>query len=259
MKLNYKLSKCNSTSPWLILIHGLFGNADNLAGIKRYFESNFNIVSVDLPDHGESPWTSSFSMSDAAEAIFDIMQSLNIEKTAVLGHSLGGKVAMKLALNHGDKISHLIVADIAPVSYDHSHQAVFDGLNAVPLNSIQSRKDAEKEMAAHVKEPGVRQFLLKSLYQDESEAWKWRFNVAGLIASYSHIIDWEQTNQTFDGVTLFIKGSESDYITPAYRNDITRYFPKAKAHIIEGTGHWLHAEKPGAFNAIVERTLNKTA
>ena len=259
MKLNYKISKRDSTSPWLFLIHGLFGNADNLAGIKRYFESSFNIVSVDLPDHGESPWTSSFSMLDAAEAIFDIMQSLNIEKTAVLGHSLGGKVAMKLALNHGDSISHLIVADIAPVSYNHSHQAVFDGLNAVPLDSIQSRKEAEKEMAAYVKEPGVRQFLLKSLYQDENGAWKWRFNVAGLIASYSHIIDWEQTNQTFNGVTLFIKGSESDYITSAYRDDITRYFPKAKAHIIEGTGHWLHAEKPAAFNAIVERTLNKAS
>jgi len=259
VKLNYKLSKCAPTAPWLILIHGLFGNADNLAGIKRHFESNYNVISIDLPDHGESPWTSSFSIDDAANAVFELIQTLDIKKSAVLGHSLGGKVAMRLALNHGDVVSHLIVADIAPVSYNHSHQAVFDGLNAVPLDAIQSRKDAEKEMAKHVKESGVRQFLLKSLYQDENGDWKWRFNVDGLIASYSHIIDWEQTNQTFDGVTLFIKGSESDYITAAYRDEITRYFPNAKAHIIEGTGHWLHAEKPAAFNAIVERTLNKSA
>ena len=113
VKLNYKLSKCDASSPWLILIHGLFGNADNLAGVKRHFESSFNIVSVDLPDHGESPWTNGFLVSDAADAIYDIMQSLNIEKSAVLGHSLGGKVAMKLALNHNDKVTHLIVADIA--------------------------------------------------------------------------------------------------------------------------------------------------
>lgn len=259
MELNYKISKSQASSPWLILIHGLFGNADNLAVIKRHFESNFNILSVDLPDHGESPWTSAFSIEEASEAIFNLMLSLNIERSAVLGHSLGGKVAMKLALNHGKNVSHLIVADIAPVSYQHSHQAVFDGLNSVSLNTIKSRKEAEKEMAAHVKEPGVRQFLLKSLYQDDSGAWKWRFNVEGLISSYSHIIDWEQTNQTFNGITLFIKGSESNYITSAYRDEISRYFPNAKAHIIEGTGHWLHAEKPAAFNSIVERTLNKTS
>lgn len=259
VKLNYKLSKCDASSPWLILIHGLFGNADNLAGIKRHFESSFNIVSVDLPDHGESPWTNGFLVSDAADAIYDIMQSLNIEKSAVLGHSLGGKVAMKLALNHNDKVTHLIVADIAPVSYNHSHQAVFDGLKSVPLDTIESRKEADKIMSSHVKEMGVRQFLLKSLYQDENGSWKWRFNVDGLISSYSHIIDWEQTTQTFNGVTLFIKGSESDYITAEYRDAITRYFPSAKAHIIEGTGHWLHAEKPAAFNAIVERTLNKSS
>ena len=138
MKLNYKLSKRDASSPWLILIHGLFGNADNLAVAKRHFESAFNIISVDLPDHGESPWTESFSMSAAADAIYDIMQSLNIEKSAVLGHSLGGKVAMKLALNHNENITHLIVADIAPVSYDHSHQAVFDGLNSVSLDTAYS-------------------------------------------------------------------------------------------------------------------------
>ncbi|WP_394223994.1 alpha/beta fold hydrolase [Alteromonas gracilis] len=258
MKLNYKLSKRDSSAPWLVLIHGLFGNADNLAVIKRHFESSFNVVSIDLPDHGESPWTNTFSVHDAAESVFNLLQSLEIKTSAILGHSLGGKVAMRLALNHGDIVSHLIVADIAPVAYAHSHQTIFVGLKSVPLDAIKSRKDAEKEMAAHVKEPGVRQFLLKSLYQDENGAWKWRFNVDGLIASYSHIIDWEQTNQSFDGVTLFIKGSESDYITSAHRDEITRYFPKAKAHIIEGTGHWLHAEKPAAFNAIVERTLKKT-
>ena len=257
VNLNYSLSKCGENAPWLILIHGLFGSADNLAVVKRHFDKDFNIISVDLPDHGESPWTNSFNITDAAEAIYAIITSLEITKTAVLGHSLGGKVAMKLALNHGELISHLIVADIAPSIYDHRHQAVFEGLKAVSLTQIENRKDADKAMAAYIKEPGVRQFLLKSLYQNGQGKWDWRFNVDGLIQSYSHIIDWEQTNQSFNGVTLFIKGGESDYITSASREDIIRYFPKAKAHVIEGTGHWLHAEKPAAFNAVVERTLNK--
>jgi esterase len=257
VNLNYKLSKNDDTSPWLVLIHGLFGNADNLAGIKRHFEAHFNVISVDLPDHGELPWTAGFDISNAAKSIYEILQSLSITTTAVLGHSLGGKVAMRLALDHPDSVSHLIVADIAPVSYQHSHQAVFDGLNAVPLETITSRKDAESAMAQHVKEPGVRQFLLKSLYQKENGDWAWRFNVRGLYDSYQHIIDWEQTNQRFNGITLFIKGAESDYITAAHRDAIARYFPNAKAHIIEGTGHWLHAEKPAAFNTVVERTLSK--
>lgn len=257
MNLNYKLSKSDSAHPWLILIHGLFGNADNLAGIKRHFQSTHNIISFDLPDHGESPWTDGFNIKDAADAITNVLKVQKIDKTAVLGHSLGGKVSMALALNYPHLVSHLIVADIAPVSYQHSHQTVFNGLNAVPLQNITSRKDAEVAMREHIKEPGVRQFLLKSLYQKESNEWAWRFNVAGLIASYSHIIDWEQSDQRYEGITLFIKGALSDYITSDYRDAITRYFPNAKAHVIEGTGHWLHAEKPAAFNAIVERTLAK--
>jgi esterase len=257
VNLNYKLSQIDTTSPWLILIHGLFGNADNLAGIKRHFESQFNIVSIDLPDHGESPWTDGFDISIAADSIYAVLTSLAISKAAVLGHSLGGKVAMRLALNHSEVVSHLIVADIAPVAYEHSHQAVFDGLNAVPLATIESRRQAEAAMGQFVKEPGVRQFLLKSLYQNTKGEWAWRFNVAGLYESYHRIIDWEQTNQQFDGVTLFIKGALSDYITTAHREAIARYFPRSKAHIIEGTGHWLHAEKPSAFNAVVERTLSK--
>ncbi len=255
MELNYKLSQRDEQSPWLILIHGLFGSADNLAVVKRHFEKSHNVISVDLPDHGESPWTQGFSIVTAAEAVFQIIEKHQLTTTAILGHSLGGKVAMRLALNHGDLISHLLVADIAPTPYKHSHQTIFNGLKAVSLDTISSRKDADNAMATYVKEPGVRQFLLKSLYQNETGKWAWRFNVDGIINSYANIIDWEQTKQQFNGVTLFIKGSESDYITADYRDDIARYFPKAKAHIIEGTGHWLHAEKPAAFNAVVERTL----
>jgi esterase len=257
VNLNYKISQKDDAAPWLVLIHGLFGNADNLAGIKRHFESEFNVVSIDLPDHGESPWTDGFDITVASEAVYAVITSLPTKTAAVLGHSLGGKVAMKLALNHADAVSHLIVADIAPVSYEHSHQSVFDGLNAVPLDTINSRKEAENAMSKFVKEPGVRQFLLKSLYQNENGKWAWRFNVKGLYDSYHHIIDWEQTNQQFDGVTLFIKGALSDYITAQHRDAIAQYFPNAKAHIIDGTGHWLHADKPAAFNTVVERTLLK--
>lgn len=255
MKLHFKLSTANKTSPWLLLIHGLFGNADNLAVVKRYFEKNYNILSIDLPNHGLSPWSDRFSFNETIKSIIELLNHQNIQKTAVLGHSLGGKVAMLLALQHPDRISHLIVADIAPAKYEHRHQAVFDGLNNVPLASIHDRNEALSFMSQYIKETGVQQFLLKSLYKTENGDWQWRFNLDGLIKSYPNIIDWPQSNRKYDGVTLFIKGAKSDYITASHRNAITGYFPNAKAHIIEGTGHWLHAEKPAAFNAVVARTL----
>ncbi|MDO6568051.1 alpha/beta fold hydrolase [Alteromonas sp. 1_MG-2023] len=258
MSLHFKLSEAQKNSPWLVLVHGLFGSADNLAGIKRHFENSFNIISVDLPDHGLSPWTAGFTLEKAVNGIIEILDDNKVEEAAFLGHSLGGKVVMQLALSFPKRVTQLIVADIAPVKYEHSHQAVFDGLKNVPLNTINDRKQAQSALSEFVKEPGVQQFLLKSLYQNDNGEWQWRFNVDGLIASYSQIIDWPQSNLTYDGVTLFIKGAESDYITSAYRQEIAKYFPHAKAHIIEGTGHWLHAEKPSIFNGIVARTLEKS-
>lgn len=256
MSLHYKLSETTTESPWLVLIHGLFGSADNLSVVRRHFENSHNVISVDLPDHGESPWSDGFDLDDAVSGIIAILDDLKIEKAAVLGHSLGGKVAMRLALLHSSRVSALIVADIAPAVYGHRHQSVFDALQAVALSNISGRSEADKTMSAYIKEPGVRQFLLKSLYKGEDNKWHWRFNVEGLIKQYSHIIDWPQDNHQFRGVTLFIKGAESDYITASHRSAIGKYFPNAKAHVIEGTGHWLHAEKPAAFNKVVERALN---
>ncbi|NDV90092.1 alpha/beta fold hydrolase [Alteromonas sp. 345S023] len=256
MSLHYKLSSASLESPWLVLIHGLFGSADNLSVVRRHFENSHNIISVDLPDHGESPWSDGFDLDTAVSGIIAILDNLKVENAAFLGHSLGGKVAMRLALLHENRVSALIVADIAPVAYGHRHQAVFDGLQAVSLGEINGRSDADKAMSAYIKEPGVRQFLLKSLYKGDDDKWRWRFNVEGLINHYSHIIDWPQDNRQFSGVTLFIKGADSDYITASHRSAIGKYFPNAKAHVIDGTGHWLHAEKPTAFNKVVERALN---
>ncbi|GEA10794.1 alpha/beta fold hydrolase [Alteromonas sp. KUL49] len=249
------ISPTNAQAPWLVLIHGLFGNADNLAVVKRHFATQYNIVSVDLPDHGQSDWSNEFTLDDAAIKLKSLLDTLSISRCAILGHSLGGKVAMLFSLTHPDNVTKLIVADIAPVNYTHRHQAVFDGLTAVTLESLESRKHADQLMSQHIVEPGVRQFLLKSLYQDENKAWRWRFNLHGLIESYPNIISWPDISLSTQCPTLFIKGNDSDYILPEHRSSIAKHFPKAKAHVIEGTGHWLHAEKPAAFNRIVENYL----
>lgn len=150
-------------APWLILIHGLFGNADNLAVVKRHFATHYNIVSVDLPDHGQSEWNTEFTLGDAVTKLKLLLDSLSISRCGILGHSLGGKVAMLFSLEHPDYVNKLVVADIAPVNYTHRHQAVFDGLTAITLDDLESRKHADKLMSQHIIEPGVRQFLLNCL------------------------------------------------------------------------------------------------
>ena len=254
MKLFYQVEPVSVDAPWLVLIHGLFGSLDNLAVVKRHMASTHNIVSIDLPNHGRSPWSDGFTFDDAVSGIERILDENDIQQAAILGHSLGGKVAMLFALNAPHRVRQLLVADIAPVDYQPRHQAVFAGLQAVDLVTLSNRKDAERQMSQHIVEPGTKQFLLKSLYQDNDQ-WAWRFNLKGLIESYDTIISWPAPEGTYTGDCLFIKGANSDYITESHRSAIGKWFPNAKAKIINGTGHWLHAEKPTVFNRIVENAL----
>ncbi|GGW95490.1 alpha/beta fold hydrolase [Alteromonas halophila] len=255
--LNYQVSQSDPNFPWTVLIHGLFGDADNLANLRRHLRDSHNIISIDLPDHGHSPWLEQFSLSHAVTGVKQVLDESEVETASLVGHSLGGKVAMLFALKHSERVDKLIAADIAPASYARSHDGVFAGLNSVNLSQITGRKDADTAMAEHINEPGVRQFLLKGLYRNDQGEWQWRFNIAGLQQNYEAIIGWpEDMDATFDGDVLFVKGGKSDYLTREHRPQIARYFPNARARIIEGTGHWLHAEKPQAFNAIVEKHLN---
>lgn len=259
ISLNYEITSSAPAHPWLFLIHGLFGNLDNLAVVRRHFQKTYNVVSIDLPDHGESPHTQGFSFKGCADGIAAIIEKTELNQVVILGHSLGGKAAMMTALHYPDLVSALVVADIAPVTYPARHNEIIRGLRAVELDNIEKRTDADKQLARHIPEPGVRQFLLKSLYQDEDNEWRWRFNLEGIAAHYEAIRSWPSTDLEFTKDTLFIKGSRSDYLSSEYRSDVMKLFPAAKARVIDGAGHWLHAEKPEAFNLAVERFVDSVA
>lgn len=256
--LNYELHRASERDPWLFLIHGLFGDLNNLSVIRRHFADQYNIVAIDLPDHGLSPHLPAFSLLDCAAGINAIIDKLGLSEVTLLGHSLGGKAAMMTALHYPQKVARLIVADIAPVTYPEHHQAIIAGLKAVQFDQVQRRGDIDKQLSEHIPEPGVRQFLLKSANQNEQGQWHWRFNLRGLADNYDAIRRWPDTDLQFSKSTLFIKGSESDYIQSAHREAIAALFPAARARIIEGAGHWLHAEKPGPFNQAVASFLDKT-
>ncbi len=252
MSLNYVI---RGQGEPLILIHGLFGSLENLGVIARQLEKDYRVISIDLPDHGQSIRTKSFSFENYASLVMDTLESINIEHAHFLGHSLGGKVAMQIALTKRELINKLIVADIAPVEYAPRHKNVFSALHSFTPTDIKSRQEADKFMAQHVSELGVRQFLLKSLYKKENGSFDWRFNLEMLHREYAHLSQGIDSESNFTGKVLFIKGGNSDYISQEHQEKIMRLFPNAKAKIISGTGHWLHAEKPFVFSGIVSKFL----
>jgi esterase len=242
-KINHRLDSDNPTAPWIILIHGLFGNLDNLAMLRRELQSTFQVLSIDLPDHGKSSFSEKFSFSGYAEAIKELIIELGIENAALIGHSLGGKVAMQLALTYPQRVTNLVILDIAPVAYNPRHSNVFAALEAVDLNVICERKDAEKAMSVYIEEGGIRQFLLKSLYQQDGK-WKWRFNLSLLHRDYGLLSQAIHSHIPYLDPVLFLKGELSDYLTSEYRNQVLSLFPNSRMKTISNSGHWLHAEQP---------------
>jgi esterase len=255
-KIHHQIHSADNTKPWLMLIHGLFGSLDNLTALRRQFTDDYQVISIDLPDHGKSSFTDSFSFENYAQLVFELVQSLNIQQLSVVGHSLGGKVAMQLALQHSELIRQLVVLDIAPVKYAARHSNVFNGLNNVNLSTLQSRKDADNALAVYVEEVSTRQFLLKSLY-NQDDIWQWRFNLPMLQQDYAQLSEAINSDTTFNGPVLFIKGELSDYLLPEHRDTVVKLFPSSQSKMVSNTGHWLHAEKPEVCAKLIRHFLQK--
>ena len=248
MNLHYQV---DGQGDVIVLIHGLFGSADNLGLMARSLKDKYKVISVDLRNHGRSPHSDQFTYREMAQDVLAVIDQLDIERFSLIGHSMGGKVAMAATELAATRINHLLVLDMAPVHYHvHRHENVFNGLREVSRHTVSKRSEAEPLLAKHVVEPGVRQFLLKSFAKQESGLFDWRFNVEGLIANYATIMGWQDITP-FSGKTLFIKGQNSEYILPEHRSAIGAQFPNAKAHLVANTGHWLHAEKPETVNRII--------
>lgn len=234
----------------IILIHGLFGSYENLGIIARSLAEHYHVINIDVRNHGLSSQSEQMSYPLMAEDLLQTLDHLALPKVSILGHSMGGKMAMEFALSHPERVDKLIVADVAPVAYPARHQQILAALSSVPLTQIQSRSEADKYLAKYITEPGVRQFLLKSLIKQEQH-FSWRFNLTALTKQYPNIIGEPQQAGQFSGPTLFIKGELSDYIIAEHKQQILTLFPQAKVKIIQGTGHWLHAEKPAVFTRLV--------
>lgn len=240
--------------PSLVLLHGLFGSSDNLSVIRRHFEGSHHVLCIDLPDHGKSPRSKSFSFDTWAQQVIDTIALNHITSANIIAHSLGGKVAMRVASLQPELINKLLVMDIAPVAYAPRHENIINGLSAVTLSELSDRNQAMTQLSEYIADPGTRAFLLKSLYQDDFKSWHWRFNLSLIKRDYHLISDWPFDGVLFSGDITFIKGKQSDYIGPQHRAAIMQQFPYAKAKLVD-TGHWLHAEKPQLINTLLTRIL----
>ncbi|PWC19197.1 esterase [Brenneria roseae subsp. roseae] len=253
MKLNYRWQNAHQPQDKrpVILIHGLFGNLDNLGVLARELQNQHDILQVDLRNHGLSPRSSQMTYPAMAQDILALMDDLNIERAIVIGHSMGGKVAMSLTALIPDRLEKLVVIDIAPVDYQlRRHDVIFTALRAVTEAGITSRSDAAGLMRQFIKEEGVIQFLLKSFQQGE-----WRFNVPVLWEQYENIVGW-QVVPPWQGPILFIRGENSPYLDDIYRDALLSQFPAARAYVISGAGHWVHSEKPEAVLRAIHRFLD---
>ncbi len=251
MQLNFQTQ---GEGPPLIIMHGLFGSLGNWAGIARQLAAEFHVICVDLRNHGKSPHDPLMTYDIMARDIVKLLDQLGFDQAHILGHSMGGKVAMQLALNHADYVKKLIVVDIAPVRYPRQHDNVFEGLHSIDLASLKSRNDADEQLAVHIPEASVRAFLLTNLYRKEQNSFGWRMNLEGLFQNYDEIAA-APHGEPFKGPTLFIKGGNSDYLLGEYRSTILSHFPNAGYQIMRNTGHWPHAEQPTEFTGIVRRFL----
>ncbi|MCE0494548.1 alpha/beta fold hydrolase [Vibrio salinus] len=229
----------------IVLIHGLFGNLDNLGILARELKKNYRVISVDLRNHGLSFHSENHSYPEMAQDVIHLIDSLQIEKFSLIGHSMGGKVAMKMASILAERVLSLVVLDMAPIGYtENRHDSVFTAIENVQASRPASRSEALEIMKEYITIEGVRQFLSKSLYKDnETQEMHWRFNAHALKKHYRNILGWN-TIEPVSVPTLFIKGELSEYILPEHQERIRQQFPCAKAHVVTRTGHWLHAEKP---------------
>jgi esterase len=238
----------------IILIHGLLGSLENLNMVAKTLKENYRVTNIDVRNHGLSFHKSAMTYKELAQDIVDLMADIGIESSHILGHSMGGKIAMELALEHSEKVEKLIVADIAPVAYPSHHAHIIEGLQSINVENIQTRKDADNQLSKFVDEVGIRQFLLRNLASKDGK-FNFKCNLDNIEQCYEQIMKGYQGEQIFTGETLFIKGGNSNYITPEQRDIIKQLFPNSRAKIIQGAGHWLHAEKTTAFNKLVNDFL----
>ena len=252
MRLHYREQ---GRGPALVILHGLFGSLDNWAFISQRLAEHFRVFSIDQRNHGQSPHDPEMNYAVMAEDLREFLEQHELPSAHVLGHSLGGKVAMQFALQHPERVDRLMVADMAPRGYERRHDNIFNALLGLNLEAFQTRAQIESALAPQLPDLAVRRFLLKGLARNDSGKLEWKFNLRTLHESYGLLTSAIEWNGVCKKPALFIRGGKSDYIREDDSADIHRLFPLAKITTIPNASHWLHADAAEEFLQIIEGFL----
>jgi pimeloyl-ACP methyl ester carboxylesterase len=241
----------------LLILHGLFGSSSNWRHVAGLLADGHAVHTLDLRNHGASPWADSMDYGTMAADVAAWLDRHDIGSADLIGHSMGGKTAMILALTRPQRVSRLVVVDIAPVAYRHSHLGLVRAMKALPLDQIGSRGDAERLLEPEIGDRPLRQFLLQNLVAEDGR-YRWRLHLDAIAACMDRLLDFpERGAATFDGPALFVRGADSDYIRDEHLPVIARWFRDFRLETIAGAGHWIHAEQPQRFVAVASDFLDR--
>ncbi len=239
----------------VIILHGLFGSSDNWLTIARQLATDYRLILPDQRNHGRSFKSETFDYQSMSHDLLRFIQENNIDNPVIIGHSMGGKVAMNFAVNHPSMLSKLVVVDIGPKAYPVHHQQILAGLNHLDLTSIRSRKEADDLLSHYVEETGVRQFLLKNLDRSEDGAFTWKINLPVITREIENVGEALSVERSFSKPALFVKGERSEYIVDDDSQRISQIFPDSRIVSVSRAGHWVHAENPSEFLSVIKAFL----
>ena len=238
----------------LVFLHGLFGQGKNFLQIAKNVADLATSTLVDLPNHGRSPWTETIDYPAMAADVAEVIRTLD-GPVSLVGHSMGGKVAMRVALDHGDLLERLMVVDVSPrVGLGSNFDPFFAAMQGLDLAALESRRQADELLTPGIPNPVVRGFLMQNLRHDHGR-WHWQMNLDLLAASMDAISGWPETDASYDGPVLWVAGETSNYIQPEFAPAMRALFPRTRKVTIRGAGHWVHSEQPAAFTSTLRSFL----
>jgi esterase len=241
--------------PPVVLMHGLFGQARNFGAIQRALAPRFRVIALDMRNHGESPHAADMGYPAQAADVRETLLALGIERAAIVGHSMGGKAAMALALQWPDMVGRVLVSDIAPVPYQHGNTAFAAAMQAIPLSPTLTRREADAVLAQTVDDESLRPFLLQNL-RFGADA-HWRIGLNEIAAAIPDLEGWTNPSGSYSGPALFVTGARSNYVLAEHRAIIRQQFPAARFVAVKNAGHWVHADNPAGFLSVLDAFLHE--
>lgn len=238
--------------PPIVILHGLFGASSNWRSVGRSLAASFRVIVVDQRNHGQSPHTPTMRYEEMASDVVNLLDTLDVDQAAIIGHSMGGKTAMKLALSHPSRVERLCVVDIAPMPSRSDHGPTLAAMRALNIGALANRAQADAALSTQISEPGMRAFVLQNLVST-ADGYAWRINLDAIEASIPELLNFtpkptaNNVQRKYLNPTLFIRGEQSDYLTQAHLPSIQALFPSASLATVRNAGHWVHAEQPKAF------------